>query len=98
MTATPSSSVPFVMNSNPGSQRELEALDAVFGDRQGEWWDAFYSNRAKPVPFFGQSPDESLWKWVNGEVIPPGKALDLGCGNGRNAIYLAKAPSKGALR
>ena len=79
------------MNSQPRSQSNLAALDAVFEDRHAAWWDSFYSNRGRPVPFFVGSPDESLWKWVNCKVIPPGRALDLGCGNGRNAIYLASS-------
>nr|WP_316639117.1 class I SAM-dependent methyltransferase [uncultured Roseateles sp.] len=70
---------------------ELAALDALLADRQGGWWDAFYADRAKPVPFFGASPDECLSKWVNDGLVPRGAALDLGCGNGRNAIFLAKS-------
>lgn len=51
----------------------------------------FYANRARPVPFFGPAPDECLSTWIDEGVIQPGKALDLGCGNGRNAILLAQS-------
>ena len=34
-------------------------------------------------------PDESLAAWVADGTIRPGRALDLGCGPGRNAIHLA---------
>jgi SAM-dependent methyltransferase len=73
------------------STNELKELDALLADRQGEWWDAFYANRAKPIPFFGTSPDECLHEWVSHGAIPRGAALDIGCGNGRNAIFLAQS-------
>ncbi|GIH71535.1 class I SAM-dependent methyltransferase [Sphaerimonospora thailandensis] len=53
------------------------------------WWDTFYTDRSKPVPFFTRKPDESLVSYVEREVLRPGRALDLGCGPGRNAVYLA---------
>ena len=63
----------------------------MLAERQEEWWNEFYANRAKPVPFFGPEPDESLSLWITDGVISPGKAVDLGCGNGRNAVFLAKS-------
>jgi len=73
------------------SERDLQALDALFADRQERWWDGFYTQRAKPVPFFVDAPDESLVEWVQASHVAPGRALDLGCGNGRNAVFLARA-------
>lgn len=73
------------------SERDLKALDALFADRQDAWWDGFYTQRAKPVPFFVDAPDESLVEWVQASNVAPGRALDLGCGNGRNAVFLARA-------
>ena len=71
--------------------RSRAELDALLAERQNDWWNEFYANRAKPVPFFGPEPDESLSMWIRDGVIPPGKAVDLGCGNGRNAVFLAKS-------
>ncbi|MBQ0936042.1 class I SAM-dependent methyltransferase [Ideonella paludis] len=70
---------------------DLQALDALFADRQDTWWDGFYAQRAKPVPFFVDAPDESLVEWVTGSPSMPGRALDLGCGNCRNSVFLARA-------
>jgi SAM-dependent methyltransferase len=72
------------------TESELSKLDALLVAHESRWWDSFYEDRAKPCPFFGTSPDESLAKWVREGLIPPGRALELGCGNGRNAIFLAR--------
>lgn len=53
------------------------------------WWDGFYADRTKPVPFFAAKPDESLVSYADRGLVSPGRALDLGCGPGRNALYLA---------
>ncbi|WP_030595643.1 class I SAM-dependent methyltransferase [Streptomyces anulatus] len=53
------------------------------------WWDEFYGDRSKPVPFFVDKPDESLVSYVDRGLITPGRALDLGCGPGRNTHALA---------
>jgi SAM-dependent methyltransferase len=75
----------------------LKLLDGLFApasDRWTEggadWWDGFYADRSKSVPFFVSKPDESLVSYLDrGLVSTAGRALDLGCGPGRNAILLA---------
>jgi SAM-dependent methyltransferase len=69
--------------------RSLAELDALLADTESQRWDGFYADRAKPCPFFGTAPDESLVEWVTEGQLVPGKAIDLGCGNARNAICLA---------
>lgn len=54
-------------------------------------WDDFYADRSRPVPFFVPKPDENLVAHVESGRISPGRALDVGCGPGRNAIWLASA-------
>jgi len=77
---------------DPPSPAETSRLDRLLSDRQSAWWDQFYAQReGRPVPFFGREPDESLAAWVEAGEIPLGPALDLGCGNGRNTVYLAQA-------
>jgi SAM-dependent methyltransferase len=53
------------------------------------WWDRFYADRGRPVPFFEAKPDENLVSCLDRGLLAPGRVLELGCGPGRNAIYLA---------
>lgn len=75
--------------------RLLDGLFAPGADRWtadgAGWWDGFYADRDRPVPFFVDKPDENLADYLDRGLIAPGRALDLGCGPGRNALYLAAA-------
>ncbi|MBB4843416.1 SAM-dependent methyltransferase [Paucibacter oligotrophus] len=76
------------------SEADLRVLDASLQAQDSPRWDAFYQDRSKPCPFFGEQPDESLAAWLADEALIPagrGRALDLGCGNARNAIHLARS-------
>lgn len=55
-----------------------------------QFWDDFYTNREKGVPFFINKPDENLVTYFERDLVHPGKVLELGCGPGRNAIYFAE--------
>jgi GrpB-like predicted nucleotidyltransferase (UPF0157 family) len=76
----------------------LALLDEVFaGERDrssveaAPWWDRFYSDPDQAAPFLTSAPDESLAGWVeHGPVPTHGRALDIGCGVGRNAVHLAR--------
>lgn len=77
----------------------LTLLDGLFTSGSGDgrlstgdgedFWDRFYADRSRPVPFFAAKPDENLAGYLDAGLIAPGRALDLGCGPGRNALYLA---------
>ncbi|MET7487285.1 class I SAM-dependent methyltransferase [Streptomyces sp. NPDC005538] len=74
--------------------RLLDGLFAPDADRwttgAASWWDGFYADRAKPVPFFVAKPDENLVAYLDRGLVPGGgRALDLGCGPGRNTLHLA---------
>jgi SAM-dependent methyltransferase len=78
------------MSDHP-TEPTLDALDAQLADQDDTRWNAFYANRARPCPFFHAGPDENLAQWLDDGSIPAtGRALDLGCGNGRNAVLLAQ--------
>lgn len=78
----------------------LVMLDALFAPeadrwtgRGASWWDDFYAERDRPVPFFQPAPDEGLVAWhADGKIekASGARALDLGCGPGRNAVWLAQ--------
>jgi SAM-dependent methyltransferase len=74
----------------------LKLLDGLFepgadgwSAAAADWWDDFYADRGRPVPFFADKPDENLAGWLDLGWIRPGRALDIGCGPGRNAVFLA---------
>ncbi|MBK5431518.1 class I SAM-dependent methyltransferase [Bacillus mycoides] len=71
----------------------LDMLDSLLREPT-QFWDNFYSNREKGVPFFTNKPDENLVNYFDKKLLNPGKVLELGCGPGRNAIYFAE---KGCL-
>ncbi|RMI13500.1 class I SAM-dependent methyltransferase [Cellulomonas triticagri] len=79
----------------------LALLDHLFAERADRWsdrggadfWDGFYADRDRPVPFFRWAPDESLVAWHAAGTLPLGpgaRVLELGCGPGRNAVWLAQ--------
>ncbi|MFE9438044.1 class I SAM-dependent methyltransferase [Streptomyces sp. NPDC006602] len=74
----------------------LRLLDGLFApdadrwtDRGASWWDGFYADPSRPVPFFVSKPDENLVSYLDRGLLPSGRALDLGCGLGRNTLHLA---------
>jgi SAM-dependent methyltransferase len=80
-----------------GIEDVFALMDALFNDADrwtnlgATWWDSFYGDRDRGTPFFRDAPDESLVSWHARGLIPSrGKALELGCGPGRNAVWLAQ--------
>ncbi len=75
--------------------RLMDRLFAPDADRwtsdAASWWDGFYTDRAKDVPFFAPKPDENLMSYLDRGLVASGRALDVGCGPGRNALHLASA-------
>lgn len=67
----------------------LKMLDSLLRD-PFLFWDEFYSDRDKKIPIFNNTPDENLVSYLQKGIVKSGKVLDLGCGAGRNAIYLAE--------
>ncbi|BAB05777.1 class I SAM-dependent methyltransferase [Halalkalibacterium halodurans] len=65
-------------------------LDELIKNESTFRWDEFYLERERDVPFFVLAPDEQLVEYVCTGLIESGKVLELGCGPGRNAIYLAE--------
>lgn len=68
----------------------LTMLDYLLKEESEFNWDHFYSDRERKVPFFENHPDENLVEYIEKKRLVEGKALELGCGPGRNAIYMAR--------
>ena len=66
----------------------LRKLDTLFGNDEARW-NEFFTRLPKDHPLATEYPDAHLVELVQGRRLKPGAALDLGCGNGRNSVYLA---------
>ncbi len=53
-------------------------------------WESFYAHGKRNPPFLTDAPDENLVGYFKQGCLESGYAIDLGCGTGRNAVYLAK--------
>lgn len=64
-----------------------EMLDSYV---DGVSWENFYADRNKAAPFLvnNKIPDKCVVDFVEGHTVE--KAIEFGCGEGRNAIYLGK--------
>ncbi|HVZ34152.1 MAG TPA: class I SAM-dependent methyltransferase [Polyangiaceae bacterium] len=51
-------------------------------------WEQHYAS-AEPLPWDTGHPDPHLVELVEQRVIAPGRTLEIGCGSGTNAIWLA---------
>jgi len=51
-----------------------------------DWNDSYATGDA---PWDTGEPDEHLVAFVRSGAVPPGRALDIGCGTGTNALWLA---------
>jgi SAM-dependent methyltransferase len=67
----------------------LQILDDIVND-PSEYWNTIYQERPKYMSFLTESPYENLVSYFKNNVIQSGKALELGCGEGRNSFYMAR--------
>ncbi len=74
----------------PAEPRPDLAAQTRLVENEHDKWQHFYSDRARRCPFFVDVPDENLAAWLGAGRIKAGRALDVGCGQGRNAIWLAQ--------
>jgi len=52
-------------------------------------WNERYAS-GEPLPWDTGTPDPTLIEMVESRAISPGRTLEVGCGTGTNAIYLAE--------
>ncbi|WP_456276385.1 class I SAM-dependent methyltransferase [Bacillus sp. AK128] len=67
----------------------LNMLDSLLREPT-QFWNQFYADRNKGVPFFANVPDENVVSYFEKNLFKKGRVLELGCGPGRNAIYFAE--------
>ena len=70
---------------NPAQTPPKGAVTALPGETVEQYWDRAYTNPNLKLP---TEPNVFLTRVAKG--LKPGRALDIGIGQGRNSIYLAK--------
>jgi hypothetical protein len=53
----------------------LHLLDEFLDGQGSAWWDEFFADQARPIPFFTQWPDENLAEWFDRGLLAPGRVL-----------------------
>lgn len=68
-----------------------DIMDLLDNLTEGIYWNDFYKLRDRPAHFIMQNelPDENLVELFN-MGLPISSAIEFGCGEGRNAIFMAK--------
>jgi SAM-dependent methyltransferase len=75
-----------VSEHTPHDQHRHAAAEAAAGSLSGEeFWDARYGESDR---IWSGNPNEALVREAGD--LPPGRALDLGCGEGADAVWLAR--------
>jgi SAM-dependent methyltransferase len=76
---------------NPFINNFEDIMELLDSQAEGVAWNEFYELRNRPANFILQNelPDENLVEFFSKEV-PVTSAIEFGCGEGRNAIYMAK--------
>ena len=63
------------------SEDLLDLLDTLFRE-PAPFWNQFYTDRNRGLPFFIEFPDENLVSYFHNGFLKEGKVLELECGNG----------------
>jgi 2-polyprenyl-3-methyl-5-hydroxy-6-metoxy-1,4-benzoquinol methylase len=61
----------------------------LFKKENRKWDDIYLQFSLKEIPWHNQEPDVEFKKCIENERIKPKRVLDVGCGAGTDAIYLA---------
>lgn len=78
----------FYANAKDYDSSLLQELDLKFSNEL-QRWNRFFKNLPTNHPLSTNLPDEHLVEWILSHGSRRGRVLDLGCGNGRNSVYLA---------
>ena len=71
------------------SGRSSSAAESPIDPELVKHWDARYQQDQRPSWDTGR-PSSHLKRWVEDKTLQPGRVVELGCGTGVNAVYLAE--------